>query len=177
MPDPILFDRDRLLAALHRLDSKLEAQGQPHQKVIVVGGSYLALAELREATRDVDVITRLTSATRRAIHDVATELHLSPRWMNDEAAAFMPAGLAASHCTEVLTGSALTVLVPSADWIFLMKLYAARATDRPDLIRLWPHAGFESVARAVERYWGAYPHAPDDEHLDIYINDIAGHGL
>jgi len=54
-----------------------------------------------------------------------------------------------------------------------MKLYAARAADRSDLIRLWPHAGFESVDTAVERYWDAYPHAPDDEHLNVYITDIA----
>lgn len=93
--------------------------------------------------------------------------------MNDDAAPFVPAGLTAEHCASVFDGSALTVLAPSADWIFVMKLYAARAVDRPDMVRLWPHTGFESTETAVARYWAAYPHAPADEHLDGYVADIA----
>jgi len=173
MLDPILFDRNRMLAALDSLDRKLEAQGQPHQELIVVGGSYLALVELRESTRDVDVVTRLTSATRRAVREVASEQSLPPRWMNDDAATFVPAGLTAAHCARVFDGSALTVLAPSADWIFIMKLYAARAVDGPDMIRLWPRTGFESTEAAVARYWAGYPHAPADEYLDAYVADIA----
>lgn len=173
MPRPILLDRAEMLAALDDLDRKLAAQAQPRQQLIVVGGSYLALAELRQSTRDVDVATRLAPVTRRAIEEVAVERGLPRRWLNDDAAAFLPAGLNVDSCDVVFDGSALTVLAPSADWIFLMKLYAARVVDRPDMVRLWPHSGFESAAAAVARYWDAYPHAVEDEHLVGYVAEIA----
>ena len=70
-------------------------------------------------------------------------LDLPPLWLNDQAA------------------------------MFLMKLYAARAIDRPDMIRLWPHTGFTSPGQAVERYWDAYPHAREDDHLESFVAAIA----
>jgi hypothetical protein len=171
----LLFDRERMLAALDSLDRKLEAHGQPHQQLIVVGGSYLALAELRQSTRDIDVATRLTKATRQAVHDVAADKGLAPRWLNDDAAVFTPKGMTKEHCVRVFAGFALTVLAPSADWIFLMKLYAARAVDHKDLIRLWPLTGFATAEEAIARYWQAYPHAPADDDLEVYVADIVEH--
>lgn len=175
MADPILFDRDLLLTALAELDRELARHQQLHQEMIVVGGSYLALEDLRQSTRDVDVVTQLTVVTRRAIGEVATELGLSAQWLNDEALAFRPSGLTSEHCTAVFAGSALTILAPSADWIFLMKLRAVgrAAIDRPDMIKLWPLAKFASPGEAVERFWDAYPEAPDDAYLGAYVAGIA----
>ena len=53
-----------------------------------------------------------------------------------------------------------------------MKMYAGRAVDRADLVRLWPHTGFASPAEAVRRYWDAYPHAPEDEYLEGFVREI-----
>jgi transposase len=52
-----------------------------------------------------------------------------------------------------------------------MKLEAARTVDRPDMIKLWPHTGFESARAAVSRYRDAYPHAAEDEYLERFVAD------
>ena len=167
-----LFDRERLLAALASLDEVLQARDLPRQDLIVVGGSYLAIVDLREATMDIDVVTRLTEALRVAIAEVADRHGFPARWLNDNAAAFQPLGLAAEHCTPAFEGPALRALVPSADWIFLMKMYAGRMLDRRDMVRLWPHTGFASPAEAVERFWLAYPHARADDYLEGFVGEI-----
>lgn len=176
-PAPGTFDRDRVLAALTSLDEALQAEGLPRQDLIVVGGSYLALFDLRDSTMDVDVVTRLGEVTRRAIATVAERHGVSSRWLNDNAAAFRPVGLTVEHCTPVLEGPALRVLTPSADWIFLMKMYAGRAVDRPDMARLWPRTGFTTPTDAVTRYHAAYPQAPDDPYLTGYITEVLRHAL
>ena len=51
---------------------------------------------------------------------------------------------------------------------------AARDRDLDDLRVLWPHAGFASAEDAVEAFWQAYPHAPDDPFLINFVIDIAG---
>jgi len=61
----VLFDRAVIDAGLLRLDEVLVERSLPHQRLVVVGGSYLALADLRHATRDIDTITRITDAIRR----------------------------------------------------------------------------------------------------------------
>jgi len=38
---------------------------------------------------------------------------------------------------------------------------------------LWPLCRFADVDEAVAAFWRAYPHAPADDHLDVYIADIA----
>jgi len=61
-----LFDRAVIDAGLLRLDEVLVERSLPRQRLVVVGGSYLALADLRHATRDIDTITRITEAIRLA---------------------------------------------------------------------------------------------------------------
>ena len=83
-----------------------------------------------------------------------------------------PIGLTVDHCTVLFEHPALTVLGPSADWIFLMKLDAGRAIDLPDLRRLWKHTGFKNAAEATERFNEAYPMSPDDPFLVDYVEQI-----
>jgi hypothetical protein len=54
-----------------------------------------------------------------------------------------------------------------------MKLYAARAVDYDDMVALWPLSGFKSAVDAVQRYWDAYPNAPEDEFLIAYVTEIS----
>ena len=53
-----------------------------------------------------------------------------------------------------------------------MKLYRAAAPDREDMIRLWPFCDFTGPAEVVTRFFEAYPHAPEDPHLDGYAAAI-----
>ncbi len=162
-----------MLRALEHLDRVMVDGGLRHQRLIVVGGSYLALEELRESTRDVDTVTRLDEQLRSAIAEVGVELGLAPTWLNDSSVPFRPTGLADEDCEIAFDGAALVAVVPSPDWIFLMKLNAGRFVDRTDMVRLWPLTGFASPQVAVDRYWDAYPGAAEDEFLLNYVSEIA----
>lgn len=72
--DPVrepLFDRDEILDALDAVGAELAARKAPATSLIVVGGSYLALQGLREATADVDTVTRIEASVRDAVEAVA----------------------------------------------------------------------------------------------------------
>jgi len=69
-----LFDKPTIERALRAVAARLEAQGAEPGMLIIVGGSFMALHELREATRDVDTVTRITASVRDALDAVAAEL-------------------------------------------------------------------------------------------------------
>ena len=85
-----------------------------------------ALNDLRESTRDIDSVTRLQAVTKQAISEIGQQHGYANDWLNDSAAAFRPSGLRIEDCTVLFDHHALTILGPTADWIFLMKLYAGR---------------------------------------------------
>ena len=87
MAEPL--DRAAIEANLTALGDRLAMDGA-EVRLLIVGGSYLALHGLRESTVDVDTITRLDATTRDAIEAVAAERGLEPAWLNDHAAAFAP---------------------------------------------------------------------------------------
>ena len=64
MPD-ILFSRQDIIDNLREVAEILGASGQAQTRLIVVGGSYMALHGLREATKDVDTITVRTKRSAR----------------------------------------------------------------------------------------------------------------
>jgi hypothetical protein len=97
-----LFDRDSVLDCLRKLGEILAERNVPHQTLILIGGSYLALRDLRESTRDIDTVTHLDAETRLAISDVAKLNGLDRAWLNDFAAGFRPAGLTTAHCSPIL---------------------------------------------------------------------------
>jgi Nucleotidyltransferase of unknown function (DUF6036) len=77
LPD-IVFSRQDIMDNLREVAAILGASGQAQTRLIVVGGSYLALHGLREATRDVDTITVLDEAVRSAVREVARRRGLAP---------------------------------------------------------------------------------------------------
>jgi hypothetical protein len=168
----LVFDGEETLDALRALADLLQNLGAAHQEIIIVGGSYLAIKNLRQATRDVDSVTRVEFATKRAIAEIGQSRGYEADWLNDAAASFYPIGLTVDHCTVLLEHPSLTVLGPSADWIFLMKLDAARAIDLPDLQKLWAHTGFLNAFEVVERFKEAYPMSPTDPYLITYVEEI-----
>jgi hypothetical protein len=169
-----LFDKATIELALDAVAAHLEPQGSRPATLVVVGGSFMALHELRESTRDIDSATPITSSIRLAVEAVAEELRLEPNWLNDRAAMYVPQGLRDESYEVALDRPSLRVLLPPPDYVFVMKLYAARgAIDHDDMVRLWPRCSFESTEAAVALYWEAYPHALPDEHLGTYIDEIA----
>ena len=138
----------------------------------------MALHELRRATRDIDTVTRITAAIRAALDAIAAEHGFEADWLNDRAAMYAPQGLVEEACEVLLDHPRLHVLGPPSAYIFVMKLYAARGeVDHDDMVRLWPHCTFTTPDEAVALYWEAYPHAPEDEGLADYVEQIAGEAI
>jgi transcriptional regulator with XRE-family HTH domain len=108
--------------------------------LIVVGGSYLALHDLRESTVDVDTVTRLEADIMAVIEAIAHRHDLRADWLNDSAAPFSPAGLRIEDCRILYECEQLTVLGPPAGQVFLMKLLAGRAPDHDDIVPCGPCA-------------------------------------
>lgn len=117
---------------------------------------------------------RITAAIRAAIDAVARTHHFEPGWLNDRAAAFTPVGLHGDDCELLFDHPYLRVLGPPPEYVFVMKLFAARGgPDHNDMVALWSRCSFTSVDVAVALYHAAYPHAPSDPHLAVYVADIA----
>ena len=167
-----LLGRTELETLFEELATELQVDGL-RAEVLMVGGSWMLWYEMREATRDVDSAQTLSPEVAAAVARVAPRHDLDPDWLNDRAAPFMPLGFEVGTSTIVYEHAALVVRTPPASTIFLMKLYAGRAPDRDDLVKLWPVSRFSTPEEAVAAYERAYPHAPDDPHLIDFVAAIS----
>jgi len=163
---------DEIRSCLLELADELGEAGTAHT-VVLVGGALLALRGLGDATADVDSITSLNDELQEAIRAVATRHGLAPGWLNASAAPFAPVGLNEADCDVVLKQKRLCVLGAPMKYVFVMKLYAARAPDYDDMVRIWPSAGFGSAEEATALFFDAYPHAPEDGFLTNWVQQIA----
>lgn len=133
----------------------------------------MALQGLRDSTHDVDTVSRISASIRAAAEEVARTRGFEPDWLNDRAAGFAPVGLDEDRCEVFYEHPRLRVLGPPVDYVFLMKLYAARGgPDHDDMVALWPRCSFTSADDAATRFADAYPYAPSDPHLAEYITEI-----
>jgi hypothetical protein len=86
---------------------------------------------------------------------IASREGLRTDWLNDSARPFAPVGLKVEDCEVLLEHRALRVLGPPLDFVFLMKLCAARAPAYDDLVALWPYCSFGTADEAVGSYRAA----------------------
>ncbi|MDQ3611254.1 MAG: DUF6036 family nucleotidyltransferase [Actinomycetota bacterium] len=171
MPDAPL-DGQRIVQYLNEVADRLGPDG-PEHTVIVVGGSLLALRDLRQTTVDIDSVRRLDAELMTAVAAVASDHGLAPRWLNDSAAMFKPATLRDGDCHVELERGRLLVLSAPLDQVFVMKLYASRAPDLDDMVTLWPHCTFGSAQAVVDAFHVAYPHLEHDPYLIDHVAAIA----
>lgn len=139
---------------------------------MIVGGALLALHGLRGATRDVDSTTEIDAELRGAVVRVSARHGLAPKWLNDRARPYLPATFDESACDVLVDGSGLIVLGAPLNQVFLMKLYASRATDVDDIKVLWEHCSYGTPEEAAATFHLAYPHLEVDEHLADYIRRL-----
>lgn len=142
------------------------------QTIVMVGGALLALRGLREATRDVDTATAVDADLRDAVARVASRHDLAPQWLNDHARPFLPVTFDETACEVLIDRPGLTVLGAPLDQVFLMKLFASRATDVDDLEVLWEHCSYETPEAAAEAFHLGYPHLEVDEYLADHIRRL-----
>lgn len=169
---PAVLGKRQILGYLREVADELAVRKQVC-RLVVVGGSYLALHDLRESTADVDSLTTLTDELRTVVQLIADRHELRADWLNDSATAFAPLGLDPDDCEVLYQHSNLTVLGPSPEQIFLMKLLAGRAPDHDDMTVLWPTCGFHDAQAAVDAYYLAYPFEEHDPYLVDYVQQIA----
>ena len=96
----------------------------------MVGGSWMLWHLQRASTRDVDSARRFETDLGEAVDRVGSRHNLRQGWLNDAAAAFWPAGASYDDCESVYEHEALVVRTPSAEIVFVMKLYRADPQDR-----------------------------------------------
>lgn len=142
------------------------------RSLIVVGGAALAWSDLRDATRDVDCLESLDETLTQAIEVIARRHDLAPRWMNDAASSFRPAGVELDRGTVVLDHPRLLVITAPLDQIFIMKILASRAADTDDIAALWPLTSFATPHEAAQAFRAAYPHEAEDPHLAAWLAGI-----
>lgn len=128
---------DDIRSRLQEVAGELAPHG-PQHTLVIVGGSLMAWRGLRESTADVDTVHRVDAELVAAVAAVATIHGLSPTWLNDRAAGFMPATFDIHECETLLSLPRLRVLGAPLAQLFLMKLYAGRDRDIDDLVTLWP---------------------------------------
>jgi hypothetical protein len=164
------FDRATILTHLEELNTELAKMATSRVELLVVGGSYLALRDLRRGTRDIDTARRLSDDAKRAAAVIAERHQLAGQWLNDESEAFLPADFDEDRAEVVAEHSHLIVGVPHPDDVLVMKLNASRGEgDLADMIRLWPTCSFRTAIDVVARYSTAYPHEVEDPDLAVYI--------
>ncbi len=168
----LLSERSELESLFEELAEEFTRLGTTAE-VVMVGGSWMLWHSQRASTRDVDSARRFETDLSEAANRVGSRHDLRPGWLNDAAAAFWPAGASYDDCAIAYEHEALVVRTPSAEIIFVMKLYRADPQDREDLITLWPLCSFTDPDNAVAAFRSAYPHAPEDEYLASYIAQVA----
>jgi hypothetical protein len=169
------LDRHAIEQHLNEVGDELRAADAGHHTIITVGGSFMALHDLRHSTRDVDTISDILPSLRAAVERVAQRHRLSVTWLNSSAKPYAPQGLAVAECETLVEHPNLTVLGPPAAWVFLMKLNASRpGDDHNDMVALWPFSDFADPEDAIARFHGAYPLEEPDPYLVDYVRRIAG---
>ena len=171
-PAPIVLGKTEILTHIAEVADELAAR-ELTCSLVVVGGSYMALHDLRESTANVDSVTVLTVELKDIVRQVGERHGLRSTWLHDSATMFAPAGLDLGACELLYEHSHLTVLGPPPGQVFLMKLLAGRAPDHDDMVALWPRCGFSDAQAAVDAYYLAYPFEEHDRHLAAYVQQIA----
>ncbi len=142
-----------------------------HHRVVVVGGSLLALHGLRQSTVDVDSVSPLAPDLVAAVELVGDRQGLRADWLNDRARAFAPDGFDVAHCDVLLRTENLEVLGAPFRDVFLMKLRRGSPQDLIDMRSLWPEVSdhFESASDIVDAFYEAFPVEPVDDFLGSFV--------
>ncbi|MGI8808718.1 MAG: hypothetical protein ACR2KK_12895 [Acidimicrobiales bacterium] len=178
MSDPLL-SRRQLQEALEHLAERLHRRGV-HAEVYVFGGGAMVLGHnAREATMDLDAaIRRGHGAVTTEAQVVARELGLPGWWLNEQAAAYLPAA-SDDEARTVLAMPGLTVIAASARHLLAMKARAARQRDVADIItlaRLVGASSAEQVIRLAEQVFGGEPLSDRSTAVLADLDDTLGAG-
>lgn len=109
-----------------------------------------------------------------AAADVALVHDLNASWLNAAAAPYAPVTLREADCSVLLDHPRLRVLGAPLQQVFVMKMFANRPVDLPDLAAMWPVCGFASVDEAASAFYAGYPMENTDPHLAHWLAGVTG---
>jgi len=142
------LDSAMLRELLSELGARLVERGV-RADLYIVGGAAIALTlDTRRLTQDVDAVFHPAVDVRDVAEEIARERGISPRWLNNAAAAFTPNEHDGHAVALDIPGIAVSTASP--EHLFAMKLAASRdARDRADLRTLLRTLGITSAADGV----------------------------
>jgi hypothetical protein len=168
-----LLGHAEILAFLNSIANDDALTGVRHD-LVVVGGSYMALTDLRDTTRDIDAVNLLDPVLAAVVRSHAARAGLDEEVVNASAAPFAPPLPPLVECTVLIDHPNLRVILPPPEYVFLMKLNASRpGTDQTDMTKLLGRCRWTSVGEIVNAFYDAYPNEVFDEYLGEYIADKA----
>lgn len=165
-----LLDAAAIAGLLDEVASELPDDEQ--RTLLLVDGALLAWHALRKSTPDVDSGHRIDEVVADSVERVGRRRGLSPRWLNDSAAANLPAGVDTKRCDILVDRASLRVLGLPLDQLLLMKLNASRASDTDGIEALWPHCSYPTAEAAAEAFYDAYPLEARDPYLADHLRTI-----
>jgi len=140
-------------------------------EVSLYGGAVMCLAyKARPATKDVDAIFEPVRAIRNAAQKVAERHGLRKDWLNMAVRMFL-----AEHKKNILYDlSNLQVFVPEGDYLFAMKVLAARrdTDDLNDMKFLAKHLKITSIEQALDIVSGYYPRKEVKDTTRFVLEEI-----
>ena len=166
------ISRDLIVRALRRLGELALAEGLTLE-ICLYGGTAMMLAyDNRDATLDVDATFQPKETGARLAQQVARELEMSPKWLNDDVWGFFaPIGARRKLPLEV---PGLKLYVATASYLLALKALACRSPrpgrrgdlhDLKFLIRKMNVKSLEDIQRHIDRF---YPNdAPTDQAVEI----------
>lgn len=158
------LNRETLTRVLTRLGELALAEGAALEVSLYGGAVFTLVYESRDATKDVDAIVRPGDVARRLSARVAEEFNLPPDWLNDDVARFLGDKEAKRTLDPETFGPGLIVSVPTASYLFSLKLHAFRsplpgyAGDHDDIVFLLKKLQVRSVEDAEGHYSRFFPH-------------------
>lgn len=139
---------------LEELGRRLEAKGV-HATLYVVGGAAMALTvNPRRVTEDIDSMFEPDTALWQTVGEMATEYHLPPRWLNDNARHLAPTTEEAPRVLFDHCGVTVTVAAPRQ--LLAAKMAAFRPKDSDDLVQLFRILGIASAEQAADIVFDIY---------------------
>lgn len=148
--------------ALRRL-GELAAADEIQLEIALYGGTAMMLAyDRRVITRDVDAVVIPSNVAERYIRQVAQELSLHEKWLNDDVRVYLGARGQTRPLEKFSDSPGLRINVATAGYLLAMKALACRdalpgyegdLADLEWLIRKMKIRSVEEIQEYIDRYY------------------------
>ena len=175
--DVPLLTKERILAALDALNSRLKEKGVTGELCIFGGATMILAFDARESTRDIDAVFVPKTEIYHAAEVIAHDMELPLSWLNDGMKGFVSAD---GELTEagMPQWENLRILRPSTRYLLAMKCMASRVADydgtgdRSDIIHLCKNLGITSAEEVFDLIEGYYPVSRIPVKTQFFITEL-----